>query len=58
MIAWNNVLLLVEVKLKYENCGPKSGPNRPKSGPKLGFLSFFLKLGDPLVFMEITKDDS
>ena len=32
-------------------------PKVPKSGPKLGFLSFFLKFG-PLVSLEITLDDS
>ena len=41
MIAWNNLKLIVEVKPAKKIWGPKFGPNGPKSGPKLGFLSFF-----------------
>ena len=43
MIAGDNVSHLVELKLSKKNLGPKSGPNRPKSGLNLGF-SLFLKL--------------
>ena len=35
---------------------PEFGPNAPKSGPKLGFCSFF-KLSS-LVFLEIAYNDS
>ena len=40
MIAWNNVELLVELKPAKKNYWPKFGPNRPKLGLKLGFISF------------------
>ena len=40
MIAWNNVLLLVEVKLTKKNLGSNFWSSGPKSGPKLGFLPF------------------
>ena len=43
MIAWNIVLLLVEVKpaKKKNEGGVKFWPNGPKLDPKLDFLSFF-----------------
>ena len=40
MIAGNNLYLLVEVKFTKKIWELKFGPNRPKSAPKLGFLSF------------------
>ena len=41
MIAWNIFELLVEIKLAGKKNGPIFGPNWPKSGPKIGFVSFF-----------------
>ena len=40
MIAWNNVLLLVEVKFAKKKWGPKFWSNWLKSDPNLGFWPF------------------
>ena len=41
MTAWNNVLVLVEVKPKKSiGGGVQFGPYRPKLGLKVGFLTF------------------
>ena len=40
MIVCNTVYDVVEVRPTKKILGPKFGPIKPKSGPKLGFLLF------------------